>query len=114
LLAIGMVAIGVAHFANPDPFVRIIPHYLPGALALPLVLVSGAFEVAGGLGLVFGPTRRAAALGLVALYVAVFPANIEHAMRPELLGTPAWVAYARLPFQLLFVAWAWRYGRRPR
>ncbi len=112
LLAVGMLAIGVLHFANPAPFVRIIPHYFPASLALPLVLVSGVLEIAGGVGLLVPRTRRLAAIGLMALYVAVFPANIEHALHPELLGTSAAVAYARLPFQLLFIAWAWRYTRR--
>src|SRR5438046_4068153 len=77
LLGIGMIGIGIAHFVRPDGFVKIMPRMLPAPLAL--VLVSGFFEIAGGAGLFFERTRRAAGYGLVALYVAVFPANINMA-----------------------------------
>lgn len=116
LLAIGMVAIGVAHFVNPEPFVRIVPAALPEPLLL--VHVSGAFEILGGLGLLHERTRRPAALGLVALFVAVFPANVNMAVHGIQLDPadpmPAWVAWARLPFQALFIAWALWLGRRRR
>ncbi|MGB5811888.1 MAG: DoxX family protein, partial [Polyangiales bacterium] len=73
--AIAMVAIGVLHFVQPKPFVRIVPKSLPAPLAL--VYISGFFEIAGGVGLLIPETRIAAAWGLIALYIAVFPANIN-------------------------------------
>jgi uncharacterized membrane protein len=101
---------GVAHFVLTRAYERIIPAWLPGHHAL--VLISGVAEMAGGLGLLFPPTRRAAAWGIIALLVAVFPANINMAMHPELFPTiPLWVLYARLPLQLLLIAWAWVYTR---
>jgi uncharacterized membrane protein len=78
VLAVSMVAVGVLHFTSPEGFVRIVPAYLPAPLAL--VYVSGAFEIAGGLGLLVARLRRAAAYGLIALYVAVFPANVNMAV----------------------------------
>src|SRR5271168_1753305 len=78
LLAAGMMAIGVLHFANPAPFVHIVPAWLPAPLAL--VYISGFFEFLGGAGLLVPRVRRAAAWGLVALYVAVFPANLNMAL----------------------------------
>jgi uncharacterized membrane protein len=80
LLAAAMVAIGIAHFVSPANFVRIVPSALPHKLLL--VYVSGAAEIAGGVGLVcpWPRLRWAAAWGLIALYVAVFPANINQAM----------------------------------
>jgi len=74
-LAAAMVAIGVLHFVRPKPFVRIVPKYLPAPLTL--VYVSGFFEILGGIGLLIPETRVWAAWGLIALYVAVFPANIN-------------------------------------
>jgi uncharacterized membrane protein len=104
VLAIAMIAVGVLHFVNPDPFVEIVPPWLPAALVL--VYVSGVFEIAGGAGLLIERTRRFAAFGLIALYVAVFPANIQMAIQgdPEI---PDWALYLRLPFQLVFIAWAY-------
>jgi uncharacterized membrane protein len=107
LLAVGMVGLGVTHFTGPDDFVRIVPAWLPAPLAL--VYVSGACEILGGLGLLLLRTRRAAAMGLVALYVAVFPANVNlavHQLPLEARALPTWALWARLPLQALFVAWA--------
>lgn len=112
VLALAMVAIGVMHFVAPEPFIKIVPAWLPAARAL--VLVSGFFEIAGGVGLLIPRTRRLASLGLVALYLAVFPANINMAVNHIQLGDapmPAWAPWVRLPFQLLFIAWAYWAGR---
>jgi uncharacterized membrane protein len=111
LLAIAMVAVGVAHFVDPEPFVRIVPAWLPWPLWL--VWISGVFEVAGGVGLVVARTRRAAGIGLCALYVAVFPANLNMALHPIELAEaiPTWALWARLPFQLLLIACAYWVSR---
>ncbi|MCA9577482.1 MAG: hypothetical protein R3B40_31010 [Polyangiales bacterium] len=108
-LAAGMVGIGVLHFVLPEPFMRIVPPSFGDARLL--VLVSGAFEVLGGVGLLLPQTRRAAAWGLILLYVAVFPANIYMALEgiqifPE-HPAPEWAAWLRLPFQAVFIAWAY-------
>jgi uncharacterized membrane protein len=109
VLAIAMVSIGVSHFARPKPFVRIVPKFLPAALAL--VYISGFFEILGGLGLLVPETRSAAAWGLIALYVAVFPANIYMLTHNISLNPrkpiPRWALWLRLPFQFVFIAWAY-------
>ena len=107
---------GVAHFVNPDFYVRIVPPYLPAALAL--VYVSGVCEILGGVGLLVRPTRRWAAYALIALLVAVFPANLhmatDSARFAAEVGVPEWTLFARLPVQLLLVAWmAWIAKPRP-
>jgi uncharacterized membrane protein len=114
LLAVLMVAIGVQHFRDPQPFVRIVPAALPAPLLL--VHVSGFFEVLGGVGLLFARTRRAAAWGLIALYVAVFPANVNMAMHQLPAGdvvVPPLLLWLRLPLQAVFIAWAWLFTREP-
>ncbi len=103
-----MVAAGVMHLYDPSPFVRIMPAWLPQPVLL--VYISGIAEIAGGVGLLIPFFRRAAAFGLIALYLAVFPANINQAMNHIPLGTtdtPSWVFWARLPLQALLIALAW-------
>ena len=110
LLAVAMVGVGILHFTRAPSFTNIVPAWLPFPLLL--VYVSGVCEVGLGLGLLVQRTRRWAGLGLIALYVAVFPANINMALHPELGGDiPHWALYARLPFQVLFIAWAWWVSR---
>lgn len=108
LLAAAMVAIGVLHFVAPGPFVRIVPAALPAPLVL--VYVSGVFEIFGGVGLLLERTRRLAGIGLVLLYIAVFPANVNMAVNDiQLAGheVPRAALWLRLPFQLVLIAWAW-------
>jgi uncharacterized membrane protein len=112
LLAIAMVGVGVTHFTDPATFVRIVPPWLPWPLAL--VYVSGVAEVLGGLGLLPERTRSAAGWGLIALYIAVFPANVHMALNDIPFGdAPAnpVVLWGRLPFQVLFIAWAYWVSR---
>lgn len=115
VLAFAMVAVGVLHFVRPEPFVAIVPAVLPAPLAL--VLVSGAAEIAGGLGLLVPRLRRAASLGLVALYLAVLPANVNMAVNDLPLDgqpLPRAALWLRLPLQLVFIAWALWVGRERR
>ena len=113
MAALAMIGVGVDHFVAPDFFVRIVPKALPAPLAL--VWVSGFFEVLGGVGLLIPRTRRAAGIGLVCLYIAVFPANINMCVHPELGGSiPVWALWLRLPFQLAFIALALWVSRNPR
>lgn len=108
VLAIFMMGMGLAHLVAPAPFMRAMPPYLPWHLGL--VYLSGVFELAGGIGLLVPRVRVAAAWGLIALYVAVFPANVHMALHPD-DASLAWVLWARLPFQAAFIAWAWWFTR---
>ena len=112
LAATSYIAVGVAHFTHEDFFLSIMPPYLPAPLWL--VWISGIFEVLGGLGLLYLPSRLFASRGLVALLVAVYPANIHMALNAEEFaseGYEPWTLYARLPFQFVFIAWALWVGR---
>ena len=114
IVAIAMVSIGVLHFLQPEGFVAIVPKALPAPRML--VYVSGFFEILGGAGLVVPPVQRAAAWGLVALYLAVFPANVNMAIHHLPLGgtsMPAWALWARLPFQGVLIAVAYWLSRQP-
>tara|TARA_B100000029_G_scaffold435953_1_gene450303 strand:- start:1489 stop:1944 length:456 start_codon:yes stop_codon:yes gene_type:complete len=103
LVGLSFAWVGITHFTNPDPFVLIMPPFLPWHLAL--VYISGFFEIAGGLGLLYKPTRRMAGWGLLALLVAVYPANIHMLVNEVYLeGMPKekWLLWARMPFQFVF------------
>jgi uncharacterized membrane protein len=107
-LALLMVAGGTAHFVFPGAYGRIVPAFLPAPLTL--VYVSGVAEILGGLGLLFSPTRTLAAWGLIALYVAIFPANVNMAVNHIGFTSqpmPSWLLWARLPLQAVFIAWAY-------
>jgi uncharacterized membrane protein len=111
LLGIAFVGAGVNHFAMPRPYERIVPPSVKDR-ARSLVVISGIAEIAGGLGVLLPWTRRSAGLGLVALLVAVFPANLYMARAPEhFRKIPRWALYARLPLQPLMMLWAWRATR---
>jgi uncharacterized membrane protein len=114
ILAVSIVVVGVTHFLTPIPYVRIVPPQLPNPLAL--VYISGFFEILGGIGLLIPFVSVAAAWGLIALFVAVFPANINMAVNQIAIENvphnPA-LYWARLPFQAVLIAWAWWYTRKP-
>jgi len=117
VMAAFYVFAGVMHFANPDFYLQLMPPWLPWHLEL--VYVSGVAEIVLGLLVLPPATRRLAAWGIVALLVAVFPANLHVALNGIVLqGLPAWMPeptttanWVRLPFQAVLVAWAWWYTR---
>lgn len=109
-LGLSFAAMGVLHFTHADLFVAIMPPYLPWHLEL--VWISGVFEALGGVGLLVPATRRLAGWGLLALLVAVFPANVHMAINEVYLPVD-WLEqsrtglWLRLPFQLVFAAGVW-------
>jgi uncharacterized membrane protein len=113
LAAVLYVAAGVLHFTRTAFYVKIVPPYFPYHVAV--VLVSGVLEILGGLGLLLPQTRRIAAWGLVALLIAVFPANLYMATNPIEAGAASVapiVRWARLPVQFLLIWWLlWCTGR---
>ncbi len=114
-LVMGLIYVGagITHFILPRAFAAIVPDYLPAHRAL--VQLSGAAEIAGGLGVLIPATRRPAAWGLIALLIGVFPANLWMAQHPERFHPlPEWQLWARLPLQVPLIAWAWLYTRPAR
>ena len=104
-LSVLFLLAGVAHFRTPGPFLKIMPPALPYPLFL--VYLSGLFEILGGLGIMIEKTRFVAGWGLVALLIAVFPANIYMAVEGIKFGefpSQPWMAWARLPFHFVLIA----------
>lgn len=108
ILAIFFVFAGAMHFVSPDAYVRIMPPYIPWHW--PLVYFTGVCEIVGGAGVLIPSLRRAAGIGLVALLIAVFPANVHMALHQIPLGSrmipPVWL-WLRLPLQAVLIAWVW-------
>jgi uncharacterized membrane protein len=109
LLGLFFVVAGIAHFIMPTPYLAIMPPYIPWPAGM--VALTGIAEILGGLGVLFRSTRRAAGAWLIALLIAVFPANVYAITTDMEIGgyaVPVWMLWARLPLQLLLIAWVWR------
>jgi uncharacterized membrane protein len=113
ILSVLFVLAGAMHFILPKAYLRIMPPFLPAPLTL--VYISGVAEMLGGFGLMLPSTRHLAAWGLVALLIAVLPANIytatAHLPLPGLAGE-SWMQWMRVPLQAPLIYWAWLYTRR--
>ena len=101
---------GVGHFVATDVYMRIMPPYLPYHRAL--VLASGVIEVVLGILLLIPTTSRLAAWGLIALLIAVFPANVFMFQHPEGFALSPTLLLLRLPLQGVLILWAYAYTRR--
>lgn len=113
VLAIAIIIVGITHFTKPEEYAKIVPPPLP---PFAMVYISGFFEILGGIGLVIPLVSVAAAWGLIALFIAVFPANIYQALNSiSIEGIPHHPAlyWVRLPFQAVLIAWAWWYTHNP-
>ena len=109
LLALFMVGAGTLHFINADFYLKIMPPYLP--LHLALVYLSGIFEIALGVLLLVPRLSRFAACGIIALLIAVFPANIYVYQNQDVLPVPPILHLLRLPLQGVFILWAYWHTR---
>lgn len=110
LLGILFVLAGLYHFINPNFYLRMMPSYLPWHLFL--VYLSGFCEIGFGILLLIPKFTRRAAWGLIALLVAVFPANLHMALNPHLFPDyPPEGLLLRLPLQAILIAWAYWYTR---
>ena len=113
LMAAFYVFGGFNHLMNPGFYLTIMPPDLPNPEWLNVL--SGLAEIVLGVYILEPRTRVYAAWGIIALLIAVFPANLYAAA--ENVGSagpgsgPGALAYLRLPFQALFVVWAWWYTR---
>jgi uncharacterized membrane protein len=109
LLATFFILAGINHFIMPSTYLSIMPAYFPWPKML--VVVSGLAEMIGGAGVLSRRTRVWAGWGLIALLIAVFPANIQAVSTGVTIAghvIPTWLLWARLPFQVLLIAWVYR------
>ncbi len=112
-LVIGILFIiaGILHFLKPEPYLRIMPNFIPYQKAM--VYISGAFEIIGGIGFLITDFRILAGWGLIALLFAVFPANINMFMKgykKKRISLFTWIALIRLPIQFVLMFWIYWAG----
>ncbi len=115
VVAILFIAAGAAHFIRPAFYQSIVPPFLPWPHAL--VVISGMFEILGGAGILVRPIRPIARWGLIALLLAVYPANIYMALFPDRIPAQnysVFLLWVRLPLQIFLIAWVWLAGKDDR
>ncbi len=110
LFGIAFIFAGINHFLNAEFYLRMMPPVLPFPVFL--IYLSGAAEIALGVLLLIPKYTRLAAFGLIALLIAVFPANIYMALNPNIFPefSPA-AQLIRLPLQLVLIAVAYWFTR---
>ena len=114
ILSVALIVVGITHFVKPEEYAKIVPPQFGDKFAM--VYISGFFEILGAVGLLIPFVSVAAAWGLIALFIAVFPANIYqaiHSIPIENIPHHPLLYWFRLPFQAVFIAWAWWYTRKP-
>lgn len=110
LMTLFYFAAGLNHFHDPATYLRIMPPYLPYPALL--VQFSGFAESFLAVLLPWNKTRRWACYGIIALLIAIFPANI-YMLTSGGAGTtfPAWALVLRLPLQAVLIGWAYWHSR---
>jgi uncharacterized membrane protein len=116
-MATALFGIGVLHFVAPKPFDSIVPPALPGS-ARTYTYASGVAEIAVAGALAAPKTRKVGALAAVALFVSVFPANVQMAVdstrNPNTNKFVKAAVIARLPLQIPMIAAALSVHRNAR
>jgi uncharacterized membrane protein len=110
VFGVAFIVAGVLHFVRPDAYMKIMPPYLPWHL--PLVIISGIAEIGLGALLLVPRFSPIAAWGLIALLIAIFPANLYLYQHQEILPASPTLHLLRLPLQGVLILWAWVYTTR--
>jgi uncharacterized membrane protein len=107
VLALIYAYVGLRHLHAPEFFLPIVPNWVPEPRLV--VLLTGACEIAGAIGLMTGRFRYFAGIMLALYAVCVYPANIKHALESVAIGGSklGWGYHGpRLAFQPVFIWWA--------
>ena len=98
---------GIMHFIKPKGFISITPKWVPSPEKVNILV--GAIEIILGVAVLFSATRSYAAVGLIILLIAVFPANVNHFQKARRKGKGVAITLIRLPIQLLLIYWAYSF-----
>ncbi len=107
VMAILYILAGINHFIMPGFYEKIIPPFLGNKKLINWV--SGIAEIVLGVLLLIPPYTSLAAWGVIALLIAVYPANIYHFTKGYRKKKMVWVLALRLPLQLLLIWWAYSF-----
>ncbi|MFB3387468.1 DoxX family protein [Flavobacterium sp. LAR06] len=108
LMAFLYIIAGINHFRSPGMYIRIIPPIFKNPKLINTL--SGAAEILFGVLLMFPFSKRFAAWGIIALLIAIFPANL-FMFQDKKAGfcLPKWILFIRLPLQIILIYWAYQY-----
>lgn len=109
LLALVYFGVGIVHLRSPAGFLPIMPEWVPYPEVV--IALTGVWEIIGATLLAWpnADANRLGGIAMAAYAVAVFPANIKHAIDGVAIGGQVfgWGYHApRLLFQPVFVWWA--------
>ncbi|MGD8340677.1 MAG: hypothetical protein PVH89_07830 [Gammaproteobacteria bacterium] len=107
-LSIAFVFFGAGHFVQTQPMTEMLPPWIPYRVAI--IYLTGIFEWALAVGLLFPRTRRASGYACISILVLFFPANIYAAVNSIGMGGHLWgpmYLLIRGPLQILLVGWAY-------
>ena len=104
-MAVLYIFAGISHFRNPKFFLKITPPWVPQPEKVNLFV--GAIEILFGILVLFSATRTFAIYGIIALLIAVFPANVYHFQKAVRKGKHVLATALRLPLQAVLIYWAW-------
>ncbi|PTS99227.1 DoxX family protein [Flavobacterium sp. HMWF030] len=108
LMAFLYIIAGINHFRNPKMYLKIIPPFFKNPNLINIL--SGASEIILGVLLTFSVTTCFAAWVIIALLIAVFPANLFMFQNKKAsFNLPKWILFVRLPLQLVLIFWAYQY-----
>lgn len=110
LLAIFYILAGTMHFVIPEFYIKMMPPYVP--MHNEMVFVSGLMEIILGFGIMGKKTMRYSAWGIIALLIAVFPANVHAYLTADGTDFPKWLLLIRLPLQFVLIYWAYLFTRK--
>jgi len=109
LMAALYILAGLNHFRKPYLYVRMIPPSFPNPKLLNIL--SGLAEIVLGIFLCIPMISPYAAVGIIILLIAIFPANLHmYSNEKASLGLPKWILLLRLPMQILLICWAYQYS----
>lgn len=98
---------GISHFRNPTFFLKITPPWVPAPETVNIIV--GVLEIVLGIALLFSATRSYAAIGIILLLIAVFPANVYHFQKARRKQKQVIPTLIRMPIQLLLIYWAYSF-----
>ena len=108
---------GINHFLTPDFYLPLIPPFFSSPEAINVL--AGVAELLLGVGVLYFPTRKRAAWGIVVLLVCFIPSHVYFiqvgSCIPEGLCVPAWIGWMRLllvhPLLIYWAVWVAKHDR---
>lgn len=108
LMVILYILAGLNHFRNPGMYIKIIPPIFKNPKVINIL--SGTAEIVLGILLTLSFSTHIAAWGIIALLIAIFPANLYmYQNKKASFGLPKWILFIRLPLQFVLIFWAYQY-----